>query len=85
MIGKWYSNIRSEDEKERFVRSILGSKSVLDRLVQILDEEEQKIERSELDISTYEHPNWAAKQAHKNGYRSCLSMLRKLIDVDQKD
>jgi hypothetical protein len=85
MITKWYSNIKNEEERERFVRSVLGSKMALNRLLEILDDEEKKLDRSETDISTYEQPNWAARQAHKNGYRSCLSMLKKLIDLDQKE
>jgi hypothetical protein len=84
MYTKWTQHLKDEEEKARFENTILSSKKVLDRLIQILDEEEQALDRSELDIKSFDHPGWAYKQAFKNGYRSSLGVLKKLIDLDQQ-
>lgn len=86
MYTKWTQHLKDPEEKERFVNSILGSKIVLRRLQDLLKEEEQSLDRSETDIRIFDQPNWAERQAFKNGYRSCLGVLQKLIDLDhQKD
>lgn len=75
----WTRNLKTVEEKERFENSLRGAKIVLDRLVQILDEEEKDIDFSETSINTYETPNWASKQAHKNGQRAALRKIKQLV------
>lgn len=84
MYTKWTQHLKDPEEKERFVNSILGSKIVLRRLQDLLKEEEQSLDRSETDIRVFDQPNWAERQAFKNGYRSCLGVLNKLIDLDHQ-
>ena len=84
MYTKWTQHLKDPEEKERFVNSILGSKIVLRRLQDLLKEEEQSLDRSETDIRVFDQPNWAERQAFKNGYRSCLGVLQKLIDLDHQ-
>lgn len=84
MYTKWTQHLKDSEEKERFVNSILGSKIVLRRLQDLLKEEEQSLDRSETDIRVFDQPNWAERQAFKNGYRSCLGVLQKLIDLDHQ-
>lgn len=84
MYIAWTKHIKDSEEKERFENSILGSKSVLNRLKDILDESEIELNRAETDPRNYETPNWDYRQAHNNGYRQCLSVVRKLIDLDQQ-
>lgn len=84
MYTKWTQHLKDPEDKERFVNSILGSKIVLRRLQDLLKEEEQSLDRSETDIRVFDQPNWAERQAFKNGYRSCLGVLNKLIDLDHQ-
>lgn len=84
MYTKWTEHLSSEQDKQKFQNSILGSRDVLDRLKDILDAQERDLLNSEVSLDTYSQPNWAERQAHKNGYRSCLRSLRKLIDLDQQ-
>lgn len=84
MITAWTKNIRSDEEKERFQNTLLGSKEVFNRLIDLLDEKEKELDRSNKNLNDYDSPNWAYRQAHKNGYSSALSFIKTLIDLDQQ-
>lgn len=84
MYIKWTSHLQDQEDKKSFEQNIRGARSVLERLKDILDEEEKGLDRSEMDIRTFDLPNWANRQAYKNGYRSALSNLKKLVDLDQQ-
>lgn len=83
MISAWTKHIKDPEEKANFEKSIYNAISVLDRLKQIIAEEEQALNRSELDPSVYDKPNWEYRQAHKNGIRQALDRIKKFIDLDQ--
>jgi len=84
MYLDWTKHLTDVKEQKKLQNSILASKIVLDRLRGILKEYEQSLDRSETDINVYETPNWAYKQAHKNGYRACLAKITDLINLDQR-
>lgn len=84
MITKWTSHLKVEDKKQ-FEDEVKGSKRVLDRLKDILNESEKELDRSETNPKTYDIPNWDYRQAHNNGYRQCLYIMKKIVDLDQKD
>jgi hypothetical protein len=85
MYSKWTSHLKTPEEKEQFKNSVLGSKRVLQRLQEVLDEMETEVMKAEINPKTYEIPNWANRQAHNNGYRQCLFLVKKLIDLDQQE
>ncbi len=80
----WTKNLRTPEEKEKFQNSVLGSKLVLERLVQILNEEEAELDRSEASTSQYDSPSWSSLQAHRNGDRSRLRWMKALLNLDQQ-
>lgn len=84
MYSKWTEHLKTEKEKTEFRQYVQGSRTLLDRLKTILDDQDKTLEVSELTLESYNQPNWAVRQAHKNGYRSCLRTLRKLVDLDQQ-
>ena len=84
MYTKWTEHLQDQKDKEHFRNRVIGSKDVFERLTQILDEKERDLNLKEVSIETYNQPNWAERQAHHNGYRSCLHALRKLIDLDKQ-
>jgi len=84
MYLDWVKHLTDVKEQARFQNIVLGSKPVLDRLGDILKEYEKSLDRSETDLSAYETPNWDYKQAHKNGYRACLTKIKDLINLDQR-
>lgn len=85
MYTKWTQHISDPEQKSRFENTIISSRPVLDRLKELLKEEERGLDRSEIDIKTFDQPNWEFRQAYKNGYRSSLNILMKLIDLDQQN
>lgn len=84
MYTKWTQHLKDPEEKQRFENSIRSAAPVLEQLQVFLKEEELALNRSETDIRVFDQPNWAERQAFKNGYRSCLGILQKLVDLDQQ-
>lgn len=84
MYTRWTSHLRTEEEKESFRKEIYSAKRVLERLAQIINEDEEMLDRSEQDQRIYEVPNWDYRQAHKNGNRQYMQAVRLLTDLDQQ-
>ena len=82
MYVEWTKHLQSPEQKSDFERTIHSAKPVLDRLKDILKEKELSLDRSEMDIRTYELPNWDHRQSHKNGNRESIAFLSKLVDLD---
>jgi hypothetical protein len=85
MITAWTKHLQSEEDKQRFTKTVLASRATLERLQQLLDEEKAGLESAEISPKIYETPNWDYKQAHTNGFKSALKMVSKLITLDPKD
>lgn len=85
MIPNWTNNLKDPSEAERFRKYLYGSKSILERQYQLLTDMENELDKSETDTSSYDSPSWAARQAHKNGFRECLQKIKKLITLDPKE
>jgi hypothetical protein len=83
MISKWTSHLKDPEEKQRFESSILGSKRVLERQKEIIDEMISELNIAETSPKNYEIPNWDYRQAHNNGFRQCLNVMRKLITIEE--
>lgn len=85
MLTVWAKDQPDQATKTSFERQVVGAKPVLDRMKTILKEEFNSLDRSEIDIKVFEDPNWAYKQAYKNGYRAALGVITKLVDLDKQD
>jgi hypothetical protein len=85
MITAWTKHLKTEEEKERFKNSVLGSKTVLRRLQELLDEVEDDLDKTELNTKIYDIPNWDYRQADMNGFRRCLRTIRSIINLDQQE
>lgn len=83
MISAWTKNCKSIEEKEAFQKEVLGSKNVLRRQQELLDEMKADVENVELKTEMYDIPNWDYRQADMNGYKRCLKQVSKLINLDQ--
>lgn len=84
MFDIWTRHLTDKEEKERFKGSVRASKPVLDRAKEILAKMEDDLDGTEMNPKYYDNPNWDYRQAHNNGYRQCLRLLRKLIDLDKQ-
>lgn len=85
MIIQWTSHLKSEEEIKRFKQDVINSKPVLDRLTDLLNIQEEVLTSSEISPKIYDLPNWDYKQAHTNGFRAALKMVKKIINLDQKE
>lgn len=85
VITKWTSHLSTDEEKQRFKNDILSARSVLERLEQMLKEEEGYLSQAEISSKIYDTPNWAYKQAHTNGFKGALNMLYKILTLDPKE
>lgn len=85
MLTRWTSHLQDPKEKENFEKEIRGSRLILDRLHQIIVEQEQGLLQAEVSPKNYEIPNWDYKQAHSNGFRQCLGIMKRLTDLNEKE
>lgn len=84
MLMDWTKNLKEQAEKEEFENYLRSCKRVFTRLEQLLDERKASLDRSETDIKSFDLPNWDHRQAYKNGFRACLDVVQKLIDLDKR-
>lgn len=84
MITKWTSHLQTDKEKEDFEKEVQGAKRVLDRLKTMVEEQEKELNQAEINTKNYEIPNWDYRQAHNNGYRQCLHIMKRIVDLDQR-
>lgn len=84
MYSVWTKHLKEEKKQEQFKNSVLGSKQVLDRAVEILKVEEEKLTREEIDPKNY-GSGYAYYQAHLNGVRSGLRKAQDLLNLDQQN
>lgn len=85
MYTKWTEHLKTESEKDEFRKTLRGSRQIFDRQQDILTEMEKDLDTAEINPKMYELPNWDFRQAHNNGYRQCLAILKKLTDLDQQN
>lgn len=81
----WTAHLETQNEKDQFKTSLLHSRWIFDRQLEILNSLDRGLERQELSPKAYDSPNWQYRQAHANGYRQCLSMIKDLINLDHKE
>lgn len=86
MITAWTKHCKDEKEKKELQESIRRASWILELLNKnILDQMKSDLDTVEVNPKTYELPNWDYRQAHNNGYRQCLELIKKLTTLDPKD
>jgi hypothetical protein len=85
MISAWTKHISDEEEKTRFKNEVLGSKQVLRRLQELMNELKEDADGLELNTKIYDIPNWDYRQADMNGYKRCLKQVSRIINLDQEN
>lgn len=84
MITKWTSHLPTNEDKANFENEVKGSRRVLARLAEMVDELDKAQERLELSAEFYTVPNWDYRQANVNGFRRALNSIKTIIDLDQQ-
>lgn len=62
---------------------VLSNKNLLDRLVKILYNMQEKRETSVL--ADYDTPSWSHKQAHLNGENAAIRKLVEIVEVKDRE
>lgn len=78
---QWLQGL-SEKEAETFKKSVLGSKIVLDKLVEIcynIGSNDKKMREKDYDC-----PSWSHKQAHLNGKAEMLEQIISIISLPEE-
>lgn len=76
---RWTQQLKSPEEKEKFLSALLNDTLVLGRLRDIIEEDIAALSRREVRSDSYDSPAWAYKQAHLNGVKQALYGLRDLL------
>lgn len=81
MISAWTKNLKTEPERQDFTDYLRGSTRLLNRLEDLIVEEQQNLDRLEVSVKAFESPSWAYQQAYYNGFKACLIMFLKLVKI----
>jgi protoporphyrinogen oxidase len=75
----WTQHLRGEDKQkfEDLIRNSM-SKAVIDRLMQIIENE---VEVQEMNKLSYDIAAWPYYQAHCNGYKEAMRNIQSLFDL----
>jgi hypothetical protein len=84
MITAWTKHLKNASDIDEFEQYIRSSRRLLDRLTEILREQNAYLDGTETSVKDYEDPSWAYKQAFRNGQRSTLKAILKLINLDHE-
>jgi hypothetical protein len=71
----------NEEQKKNFELIIRNNSQLVRQMNQILDQWEKELDRGEFTIKDFSEPNWANKQAFRNGDRSRIKKLKDLFNI----
>lgn len=74
--SRWVRHLSDKSLKDKFHQALVNDTLVLGRLLAILEEELEVLNRTEVTEKTFEDPNWSHKVAFYNGEKA---RLRKTI------
>lgn len=78
----WIQGLNAS-ESTQMKELVAGNKILLDRLVEILYNMQDKREQSVL--GDYDTPSWSHKQAHLNGEAAMVRKMIELVSVNERD
>lgn len=84
MITAWTKHLKTAKEIDEFEKYVRGSKVLLDRMQEILKENLSQLDSAEVKPTDFDDPNWSYKQAFRNGQRSTLKNILRLIHLDHR-
>lgn len=86
MISKineaWLSGLKGE-ERSKMRDFVVGNQILLDKLVEILYNMQEKTGSVKLD--DYDSPSWSHKQAHLNGQNDTIRKLIEICTIKERD
>ena len=81
----WTQHLKTEKEREDFRQVLKNSTLLKNRLLQILAERYDAIERKGFKEEDYAEPGWETLQAFRNGKLATLKEVADLFDFEEKE
>lgn len=85
MYSVWTQHIKDPEEQVKFLEYLKRNKELLEVLGNLIDVSLKNYEQTELTIKDFEDPNWAYKQAFRNGHKAFAARIKDLIDLDKQE
>lgn len=76
---RWLRHLKTKEDKENLENIIRNDTQVLGVLEGILQDRLATLETSETKLEDYDTASWSFKQAHRNGAKSEIHSLLKLL------
>ena len=80
MQGVWTQHLKTEEEKESFRQALKNSSLLRDRLLRILSDRFDSVERKGFREEDYAEAGWETLQAFRNGRLSTYKEVADLFD-----
>lgn len=80
-ISRWVANLKDESEVKEFYKLLEAAKhnAVIRRLVEIIEEDLERLAKAALKNTNYDSPSWAYAQADSIGHQRALNNIRALL------
>lgn len=75
----WVRHLKGVEQKDKFEASIRASVTALSRLYDLLEEQERDIINQESSLDDFSNTDWPYKQSFRNGQKSQIRELKKLL------
>ena len=76
----WTKHLQDSKARESFEGILRNNVQLFTRLTEIIEETERDLNSKETSIDDFGDPNWAYKQAYRNGERSQLRKIKQLFE-----
>lgn len=85
MIIAWTKHLKDPAAAKQFADYVKGSRQILERLKDIIQEDINNLDTNESSYKDFDTPNWQYKQAFRNGQRSTLKNIQRLLTIDPRE
>ena len=80
MLTIWTSHLKTKAERDAFEKLLKNTdKRVLDEIEKHIRKNLERAENDAIDLSNYDSPSWAYRQAHMNGFKEGTILALELI------
>jgi len=82
LAADWFRGISKEEDKASLIQAIYSAKGILDIVKELVIAHKNSLEK--VSMTDYDSPQWAYKEAHKNGRKEEIDYLLRLLNLDQE-
>jgi hypothetical protein len=76
----WTKHLKDPTKKTEFEKALRASTLALGRLIEIIEDKQKSLTRTEYKLEDFDQPNWSEKQAFRNGSKATLAELSEILD-----